>query len=558
MRIIVPQPDARRAKKDLGAFYTHQALSDLICRWVIQSPSESVLEPSFGGCGFIRSVRDRLNSMRENASLSKLYGCDIDQSAFAHLSEIFEQPVDLCRFHDGDFLAQDFPKSWPREFDVVVGNPPYLAYQKLDTQRREAVLSQLKTAGLNLDRRASLWAYFVALSVLYTAKGGRNAWVLPSSFLYANYSKALRVFLSHSFARCCAFELKERQFLLEGTEEKSIVLLCEGRKSLTNDSRFNDIPLVRCDGVKDVELAIKSWSLHLPRRSAHCGSSVFDSLSAGQKRIYQRIEANPNARSLGDYLSVRIGLVTGNNRFFLLNEEGRLKAALSKDELCEVLPRFQFASGVSFSIGDHDALISAGGKGYLVSVSDSAASSTEMQNYLAMYSDEDIASCSTFRKRAIWSNIEDGSPPDAFLPVMQHHGPRLVLNLSGANCTNSVYRAYFTDNTSLAERKLLSLSLLSTFSQVSSEMCGRSYGSGALKHEPREAERIKVLMPRIGQRAVNLAFSHVDRILRGGNLVEARHYVDRMLLKALGGIDVGSTAAILDSSLQKMKAHRHR
>lgn len=551
------QQDARR-KKDLGAFYTHKALSDLICAWAIQTPQSTVLEPSFGGCGFLRSARDRLTSFDANVSLSQLYGCDIDPLAFSHLSTVFEQLVDLDRFHEGDFLDQSFPSSWPSAFDSVVGNPPYLPYRKMQVSRREAVLSQLRSSGLALDRRASLWAYFVALGVLYTAEGGRNAWVLPSSFLYANYSASLRLFLSASFEDCCAFELKERQFLLEGTEEKSIVLLCKSKITVKDPLQKRDIPLVQCEGVKDVEFAIKEWELKKASHTSYCGTSVYDSLSKGPKRVIQNLQKETCLRSLGDFLSIRIGLVTGNNRFFLLGEDDRKAANLAEGELDRVLPRFHFATGLSFEARDHEHLLSSGGKGFLVSVQDEVRVSEALSKYLSRYPIADIETCSTFKKRSVWSHTNDASVPDAFFPVMQHHGPRLVLNQSGMNCTNSIHRAYFNDKLSKTEQKLLSLSLLSTFSQISAEICGRSYGSGALKHEPREAEKILVLMPRIHQKTVCAAFSRVDRLLRNGNLSEARQFVDQLLLHALKVDDVHTDAALLESGLTQLKSHRHR
>ncbi|KMK63908.1 N-6 DNA methylase [Puniceibacterium sp. IMCC21224] len=551
------QQDARR-KKDLGAFYTHKALSDLICAWAIQTPQSTVLEPSFGGCGFLRSALDRLTSFNANASLSQLYGCDIDPLAFSHLSTVFEQLVDLDRFHEGDFLDQSFPSSWPSAFDSVVGNPPYLPYRKLRVARREAVLSQLQSSGLELDRRASLWAYFVALGVLYTAEGGRNAWVLPSSFLYANYSTSLRLFLSANFEDCCAFELKERQFLLEGTEEKSIVLLCKSKTIIQDTRQKRDIPLIQCNGVKDVELAIKEWEQRKKPYVSFCGTSVYDSLSKGPKGVIQKLQKESCLRSLGDFLSIRIGIVTGNNRFFLLGEDDRKAANLAEGELDRILPRFHFAPGLSYESADHENLLSGGGKGFLVSVKDQRSVSQAMSNYLARYPVADVETCSTFKKRSIWSHTNDGSIPDAFFPVMQHHGPRLILNESVMNCTNSIHRAYFNDKLSKTEQKLLSLSLLSTFSQISAEICGRSYGSGALKHEPREAEKIHVLMPRIHPKTVSAAFCRVDRLLRNGNLSEARQFVDLLLLDTLKVDDVHTDAALLESGLTQLKAHRHR
>jgi len=550
--------EVSRRKKELGAYYTHQALSDLMSTWAIQSPNSTVLEPSFGGCGFLRSARDRLLSVGSDATNNQLYGCDVDPEAFHHLSTLFERLVDLQCFHEGDFLDQDFPRTWPAVFDTVVGNPPYVPYRKIDVPRRERVLRQLAGVGLELDRRASLWAYFLALGVLYTAPKGRNAWVLPSSFLYANYSKALRKFVSEHFEQCCAFELKERQFLLEGTEEKSIVLLCRSKVEARKHGAESDIPLVQCEGVKDVEVAIRKWDENRNFGGAVCGTSVFNCLSQGPKEVFQELSDRHDPKKLGDLLSVSIGLVTGDNQFFLLSDEERNDANLAFCDVHKILPRFHFATGLNFSSTDHDELLSDGGKGYLVSGICSKDSSLSLQAYLSRYPQDEIEKCSTFRKRAVWSVIEDGAAPDAFFPVMQHNGPRIVLNEDRVNCTNSVHRVYFKKSVNKTIRRLTSLSLLSTFSQISAEISGRSYGSGALKHEPREAERIEVLLPKLHQKTISSAFNRVDRLLRNGNLNEAQQFVDHLLLGALRVESINTKAQLLHAGLRQLKAHRHR
>ncbi len=549
--------DTRR-KKDLGAFYTHQGLSDLICAWAITSPGTTVLEPSFGGCGFLRSARDRLVEVGSPTSLNQLFGCDIDPEAFSHLSRVFERPVDLARFHEGDFLDQKFPESWPTQFDAVVGNPPYLPYRKIRTDQREQVLKQLEKFDLILDRRASLWAYFTALGVLHTSNGGRMAWVLPSSFLYANYSSKLRSFIAKYFEDVRAFELKERQFLLEGTEEKTVVLLCKGKLDEPKNTAQTDIPLDQCDGVKDLKIAIARWDEGKAKSKAFCGTSVFDGLSESPRRLVERFQTNQNCKRLGDFLGIKIGLVTGNNSFFLLNESDRIAQNLPENELKKILPRFHFAPGMRFDVADHNEMMESNGKGFLVSVGNSENASDAMLSYLAQYKTADIDGCSTFKKRSVWSKTDDDAPPHAFFPVMQHHGPRLILNESDFNCTNSVHRAYFGEQVSKSQRQLISLSILSTFSQISAEICGRSYGSGALKHEPREAEQIEILLPKLHPNTVRNAFFRVDRMLRCGNLDEARQFVDHLILNAMREDDIPTNSAILLSGLEQIKRHRHR
>ena len=555
--IVIEAIDVSR-KKELGAFYTHKGLSDAICDWAITSPDSTILEPSFGGCGFLRSARDRLVSIGSESSLSQLYGCDIDAEAFLHLANVFECLVDLERFHEGDFLDQDFPAAWPKSFGSVVGNPPYIPYRKISVEQREQVLKQLSLLGLDLDRRASLWAYFVALSIPFTETGGRAAWVLPSSFLYANYSDKLRSFIANNFDETRAFELKERQFLLEGTEEKTIVVLCKGKLNQAKDDATTDIPIERCDGVKDLPAAIRRWDTGKSKDVSYCGTSIIDSLSNSPSNLVKHLQSHTTCKKLSEYLTVKIGLVTGNNRFFLLSEYEREELEIELCELVKVLPRFHFANGVSYSDADQADLLQSGGKGYLVSADNPDCVSDNVRSYLAQYDEEQIASCSTFKKRSVWCKSDDGAPPDAFFPVMQHHGPKLVLNESGYNCTNSIHRVHFKSNLSKTDKRLVSLSLLSTFSQISAEFCGRSYGSGALKHEPREAEKIEVLMPDLHHRTVGAAFDRVDKMLRDGNLAEARQFVDLLILNAIELEDVHTQASLMSSGLEQLKSHRHR
>lgn len=233
------------SKRELGAFYTPTELSDILCQWAIRRPGETVLEPSFGGCGFLSSANSVLKQLGNRRPVRQLYGCDIDPTAFGHLQSLFGQPVDAERFHLGDFLMFEPHESWPKLFDVVIGNPPYLPYRKIYSEAREKAQSSLASMELNLDLRSSLWAYFVALACKDLKAGGRMAWVLPSSFLHANYAARLRAFVAQKFDHAHAFELEERLFLGEGTEERSIILIAENmsHERTTVDGRSSDIPL---------------------------------------------------------------------------------------------------------------------------------------------------------------------------------------------------------------------------------------------------------------------------------------------------------------------------
>ena len=545
-------------KKALGAFYTHHGLTDVICAWAIAGSECEILEPSFGGCGFLRSARDRLLELGAIAPDKQIFGCDIDPDAFGHLAKLFEGPVDLTRFREGDFLDQSYPQDWFGRFGSVIGNPPYLPYQKIDPIKRKFALEALAESGLQLDRRASLWAYFVALSTQLVATEGRMAWVLPSSFLYANYSVKLRKYISSMFTNVRAFELQERQFLLQGTEEKTVVLLAENKIENSPMPCETDIALSRCSGVRELEIQVQNWTQGLPLKVSTCGTSVLDSLSKAPHDLYKELVSDQRCHALGENLSIRIGLVTGDNKFFLRSDDERKAAGLSIASLKRLLPRFIFASGLDFRVEDFDEMIYGGGKGYLISWDGITEVSEEIRNYLSTYPEEQRDSCSTFKKRKMWSQPDDGSIPDAFFPVMQHNGPRVLLNNARINCTNSVHRGYFRSKKTNAEKQLIALSSISTFSQLSAEIVGRSYGSGALKHEPREAERIQLLLPRVHHSKVLSAYRKADMCLRYGNFDEASQIADCLISEAM---DLGGAAtdiSILRSGLRQVRKHRQR
>ncbi|MCO7068727.1 N-6 DNA methylase, partial [Vibrio paracholerae] len=98
------------------------------------------------------------------------------------------------RFIQNDFISVQPSDFSVNEFDVVLGNPPYVSMHNMTEKQREAcekVLHNSPFSGLTMGRNASLWAFFLLHSLSFIKEGGRVAWVLPSSLLHADYAKRL-------------------------------------------------------------------------------------------------------------------------------------------------------------------------------------------------------------------------------------------------------------------------------------------------------------------------------------------------------------------------------
>ncbi|WP_312930811.1 Eco57I restriction-modification methylase domain-containing protein [Agrobacterium cavarae] len=540
-------------RKALGAFYTPSTLSDILCSWAIRRSTDTVLEPSFGGCGFIASAAKQLERLKTPVPQNNIYGCDIDPDAFGHLATTFGDVTDLGRFALGNFLELGQPPGWPL-FDVVIGNPPYLPYRKIDSAARSVARDVAVAQGIDLDLRSSLWAYFVVLGAKYLKSGGRCAWVLPGSFLFSQYSQVVRNFVASRFLRSRAFLLKERLFLTSGTEEQTVVLLSEGYNPDAQISN-SDISLVQLDTLSALGEEIELWSDRETDCLSSCGESVQAQIGKHAKAQMESLVERCQPTSLGYIFDIRIGLVTGNNKFFVVSEERAASLGIEIGDLTVVLSKFTQAPGLSISPSDITLAGQSHISRFLVSADLSHELSPALRTYLESYDPELIATTSTFRKRKVWSRPDDGRPPFAFLPVMHHSGPRLVRNDAGINCTNTIHRAYLKPGASI-DAELAIISLLTSFSQISAEIVGRRYGSGVLKHEPREADKIEVLLPSIPRRLVSSIFEAIDVCLKRGDFIEVMAQADKLIYGALLGAQWKTAHAELSDQLVSLRKNR--
>ena len=538
-------------RRKLGAFYTPEKLSQILSSWAIRAESDLVLEPSFGGCGFLQAAQTALLDVGCENPRTQIYGCDVDPVAFQYLASVFGTPVDLERFVQGDFLKLQTPYNWPKKFEAILANPPYIPYQNIEGAQR----AELSNRNFDIDGvggRASLWAYFMAHAVSFLADGGRMAWVLPGAFLQAGYAAPVRKYLGSSFQRAAAFIVRERLFLDAGTDEETIVLLADGFRQPVKDAA---IALGEAHSLTELSALIASWDHGQWQGNNEAQRPATLSLTDVGKAKIAKLRSNENCRSLGQVAKVQVGIVTGANNFFVISDAARQAAGLEVSDCKRVIGKFQAASGLDFADSDHANLIAAGGSGFLVD-SHGRLPNVGIERYLNLFDEDRRAAVSTFKKRAVWSEPDDRKLPDAFFPVMHHYGPRIVLNAARCQCTNTIHRLYFDAKLKAHQRKLIAISVLSSFSQLSAELVGRRYGSGVLKHEPREAEKIEILLPALEPKQATSAFNTINRLLRKGDRQAAMVHADSVIFAASGIEGWASVSAALIDALGDMRRRR--
>ena len=88
-----------------------------------KNPDLKILDPAAGFGTFLREAYIRLKEFHSEEHIlnNMLYACEIN--GFKTL--FLERKMGLRNIYKGDFLTMKLPEGWPKEFDIVVSNPPY-------------------------------------------------------------------------------------------------------------------------------------------------------------------------------------------------------------------------------------------------------------------------------------------------------------------------------------------------------------------------------------------------------------------------------------------------
>ena len=381
------------------------------------------------------------------------------------------------------------------------------------------------------------------------------AWVLPSSFLYADYANEIRSIFPQIFKRTLVASLGERIFESEGTDEHTALLLCEGYQQ---GPAAAGLELCFAESTSKLEADLQHWQAGHGAESTFVGKYCLSIMSPDMAAAYNSFARLPNVIRFGDIASVRIGIVTGDNKYFVINQDVAKNHLLTQSSLRSIFAKFTMAPGLTLDETDINQARKSNARCLLVDTTRMRKSSRTLHRYLAIYPEDKKQGNKTFKKRGIWHQPQYEDIPDAFFPYMHHSGPRLVLNDSNITSTNTIHRVFFKEMPRYKKR-LVSISLLTTFSQVSAEIEGRCYGSGVLKHEPSEVKKISLHIPNnVEVRDTNEAFLQIDNLLRANDLVGARSLADRFILSRIFGSDYDSTLRRLDTVLDDLRSIRHK
>lgn len=507
---VGPTDTARR--RNLGIYYTPPHAAAALAKWAIRDASDSVLEPSFGGCALLGAAVERLKELGALNPSECLQGFDVDPAAFLHLYSLFPDESSLDQFKLADFLTV---RPAERNANVILANPPFVAYRQMIERQRQVVREWRRDYLGGFSLESALWLYFLAHSLQFLKEGGRIAFVLPSSFLASNYAAPVRERLDGLFRYVRVVEVNERLFASVGAQERTCLLLAEDYCAPGWGQAAKAVHVV-CETLD--EECFWGNPEDLPTNQKYTASESKDLLDAMHRR--------GGTRMLGEFLHPFIGEVTGDAGFFVKSKEEWNALNIPSSELTAVVSGSRASRRAIATVDDSETR-------FMLTPS-SSIPGRSVALYLSTYSLTKIAKNVTFSKRNPWWNISCCTTADAFVPSLNNAYFKLIVNGAKLACTNSAYRLMRRDGS--VDKYAIGLASLTSVAQLSAELLSRKLGGGALKLEPSDVSRVALPTTAVtmnGEYAKQCLLT-ADALIRDGRIDDARMEADRILLLESG------------------------
>lgn len=520
-----------------GGYYTPQPIAHFLAQWAIQSSSTQVLEPS---CGDGAILQECLKALVEQGASKKkavelAHAVELDNEerlkALENVRSLGFSP-EPTMIHHGDFFAYCREHLTadsgllaiaegrePRFFDAVVGNPPFVRYQNFPEDQRTHAFEIMKGAKMNPSRLTNTWVPFLVASALLLTPKGRMAMVIPAELLQVNYAAELRQFLSDYFNKLTLITF--RKLVFEGIQQEVVLLL--GEKNGDGNAGIRTIEL---DGINDLasyeHTDFSTSELKPMDHGKEKWTQYF--LSKSEIKILRTLLANPNLTEAGKVIDVDVGVVTGQNEFFVLNNQ-QLKETALKRYTQRIVSRSGHLKGTIFGEDDWQANVENNYPAFLLDLpnKDFEELPKAAQDYVKTGEDAKLHTGYKCRIRNRWYIVPSVWTPDAFMLRQVHGYPKLIVNRAGATCTDTIHRVKLLNGTSA---EVIAAAFLNSLTFAFSEVMGRSYGGGVLELEPNEAEKLP--LPLKGSEKLDL--NQIHNLLLQDNIRAVLEITDKVLL----------------------------
>ncbi len=469
----------RERLREKGQFWTPDWIADAMVAYALSNGSEHILDPAVGAGVFLRAAKKLAGKLNRTVHLwgTEIYPEVLEQARHNGLSE-----EDIEHIAIRDFVLD--PSTGP--FQAIVANPPYIRHHRLPSSTKyELRRIAVESIGTALDGRAGLHIYFLIRALQVLDKGGRLAFIMPADTCEGVFSSTLWTWITRNYRLDSVITFAPSASPFPGIDTNPVIFM------IANEAPQEKFLWAKCRFPKASDL--KNWVMSGFDESADTLEVHKRFLSEGLATGFSRppMEGNKSSYILGEFAYVMRGIATGANEYFFLTARRAKNLQLPEEFLIPAIGRTRDVPGSIITLETIKNLESKNRPNLLFSPDGRTLDEfpESVREYLRQGETRGIHRQSLIATRRPWYKMETRPPPPILFAYLGRRNTRFVRNLAEVVPLTGFLCVYpVRDNPDFVEQLWSVLQRPETISNLS--LVGKSYGSGAIKVEPRALERL--------------------------------------------------------------------
>jgi hypothetical protein len=470
----------REALREKGQFWTPDWIAEAMVEYALADNGAQLFDPAVGAGAFFRAAKTVAREKKVEVALS---GMDIDEAALAQSLQFGLLAKDIADVRIGDFIF-DPPKD---KLKAIVANPPYIRHHRLSVETKEK-LRRLgaEITGQTFDGRAGLHIYFLIRALQLLDDDGRLAFIMPADTCEGVFAGALWRWITRNYRLEVVITFDPQASPFPQVDTNPVVFMIRNARP---QAQFQ---WARCHEAGTRRL--KSWiASGFPAETTSAFSAARRLLDEGVATGLSRppVESQAVRPALGDFAKVLRGVATGANDFFFLTDDQVGKLRLPPEFLVSAIGRTGDAPESEITAQTIASLKAQGRPTHLLALDGRPLDDypDEVRRYVEQGEAMRLPERPLISQRRPWYKMETRVAPPFLFAYLGRRNSRFIRNYAGVvplTCFLCVYP--LRNEEDFVGRLWRVLSHQETVANL--PLIGKSYGSGAVKVEPRALEKL--------------------------------------------------------------------
>lgn len=470
----------REELREKGQFWTPVWVAKAMVEYVSQKHNK-ILDLGIGKGAFLKALK----AIKGNKFKSYLYyGIDIDSELIDKLKreKAYKSKKHTLEVRDFIFMP---PQG---KFEAIISNPPYIRHHRLSQKIKNRLkqISLLHT-GKIIDGRAGMHIYFLIQALGILEKGGRLAFIMPADTCEGVFANHLWDWITKNYCLEGIVSFTPEATPFPDIDTNALIFF------ISNKKQKDEILKIKCTKPNNTDLYnYVKLGFNKPRSSLVTGKvELKKALKLGLSRDIDGYKEEKY--KLQDFAKVLRGIATGANGYFLMTTKQKESSKIPNKFFVKCIGRTRDIEGSKITQGTLMELDKKGRPSYLLYLDGMKIDDLPgaVQKYLEKGEKERINRRALISTRNPWYKMEKRDAPEYLFAYLGRRNSRFIRNKAKVLPLTSFLCVYpLIKNKKFVEKLWKVLSHKDTLKNL--VYIGKSYGSGAIKVEPRRLEQLSI------------------------------------------------------------------